>query len=171
MNKQSITSSITSPSPLAIASAQKTLRIENAYFLPDELIRNELIAAAKRGVKVEIIVPGKLIDQKLVRAASKRHWPELIKAGIKICEYQSTMVHVKLIVVDDTFVSVGSGHFDKRSIQLNDEANLDVLDHNFAAQPTRLFELDKKQSNQMTLNNSGGLHPLQEAAGLASPQL
>jgi phosphatidylserine/phosphatidylglycerophosphate/cardiolipin synthase-like enzyme len=60
------------------------LRIENAYFLPDELIRNELVAAAKRGVKVEIIVPGKLIDQKLVRAASKRHWPELIEAGIKI---------------------------------------------------------------------------------------
>jgi cardiolipin synthase len=56
---------------LAIASAQKTLRIENAYFLPDDLTRKELINAAKRGVKVEIIVPGKLIDQKLVRAASK----------------------------------------------------------------------------------------------------
>jgi cardiolipin synthase len=159
---------------LAIASAQKTLRIENAYFLPDELIRNELLAAAKRGVKVEIIVPGKLIDQKLVRAASKRHWPELIKAGIKIHEYQPTMVHVKLIVVDETFVSVGSGNFDNRSIQLNDEANLDVLDRNFAAQQTRLFEMDKKQSREVTLDKTGGLiflHPLQQAAGLASPQL
>lgn len=156
---------------LALASAQKTLRIENAYFLPDELTRNELIAAAKRGVKVEIVVPGKLIDQKLVRAASKRHWPELIKSGIKIYEYQPTMVHVKLIVVDDTFVSVGSGNFDNRSIQLNDEANLDVLDRNFAAQQTRLFEMDKKQSHEMTLDKTGGLHPLQQAAGLASPQL
>jgi cardiolipin synthase len=155
---------------LAIASAQKTLRIENAYFLPDELIRKELIAAAKRGVKVEIVVPGKLIDQKLVRAASKRHWPELIKAGIKIYEYQPTMVHVKLIVVDDTFVSVGSGNFDDRSIRLNDEANLDVLDRNFAAQQTRLFEMDKKQSHEMALDKTG-LHPLQQAAGLASPQL
>ena len=155
---------------LALASAQKTLRIENAYFLPDELIRNELIAAAKRGVKVEIIVPGKRIDQKLVRAASKRHWPELIKAGIKIYEYQPTMVHVKLIVVDDTFVSVGSGNFDNRSIQLNDEANLDVLDRNFAAQQTRLFETDKKQSHEMALDKIG-LHPLEQAAGLASPQL
>ncbi|PYK95418.1 MAG: cardiolipin synthase B [Verrucomicrobia bacterium] len=133
---------------LAVASAQKTLRIENAYFLPDELIRNELIAAAKRGVKVEIIVPGKLIDQN-----------------------QPTMVHVKLIGVDDTFVSVGSGNFDNRSIQLNDEANLDVLDRNFAAQQTRLFEMDKKQSREMTLDKTGGLHPLQQAAGLASPQL
>src|SRR3984893_13829042 len=122
---------------LAIASAQKTLRIENAYFLPDELIRKELIAAAKLGAKVEIIVPGKHIDQKLVRAASKRHWPELIKAGIKIYEYQPTMVHVKLMIVDDIFVSIGSGNFDGRSIRLNDEANVDVIDREFAAEKIR----------------------------------
>lgn len=159
---------------LAIASAQKTLRIENAYFLPDDLIRKELIAAAKRGTKVEIIVPGKRIDQKLVRAASKRHWPELIKAGVKIYEYQPTMVHVKLMIVDDTFVSVGSGNFDNRSIRLNDEANVDVLDRGFAAQQIRLFETDKRQSQEMGLDKTGGLiflHPIQQAAGLASPQL
>jgi cardiolipin synthase len=149
---------------LAIASAQKTLRIENPYFLPDDLTRKELVNAARRGVKVEIIVPGKFINQKIVRAASKRHWPELIKAGIKIYEYQPTMVHVKLIVVDDTFVSVGSGNFDDRSIQLNDEANLDVLDRDFAAQQTRLFEMDKKQSHEITLDETGGFHPLQGAA-------
>jgi cardiolipin synthase len=156
---------------LAIASAKKSLRIENAYFLPDDLVRKELVEAAKRGAKVEIIVPGKKIDQKLVRAASKRHWPELIKAGIKIYEYQPTMVHVKLMIVDDKFVSVGSGNFDNRSIRLNDEANLDVLDSDFAAQQTRLFEMDKKQSREMTLDKTGGLNPLQQAAGLASPQL
>ena len=149
---------------LAIASAQKTLRIENPYFLPDDLTRKELVNAARRGVKVEIIVPGKFINQKIVRAASKRHWPELIKAGIKIYEYQPTMVHVKLIVVDDTFVSVGSGNFDNRSIQLNDEANLDVLDRDFAAQQTRLFEMDKKQSHEITLDETGGFHPLEGAA-------
>jgi cardiolipin synthase len=149
---------------LAIASAQKTLRIENPYFLPDDLTRKELVNAARRGVKVEIIVPGKLINKKIVRAASKRHWPELIKAGIKIYEYQPTMMHVKLIVVDDTFVSVGSGNFDNRSIQLNDEANLDVLDRDFAAQQKRLFEMDKKQSHEITLDKTGGFHPLQGAA-------
>jgi cardiolipin synthase len=159
---------------LAIASTQKTLRIENAYFLPDDLVRKELIAAAKRGARIEIIVPGKHIDQKLVRAASKRHWPELIKAGIKIYEYQPTMVHVKLLIVDDTFVSVGSGNFDNRSIRLNDEANVDVLDRSFAAQQTRLFEMDKRQSQEMGLDKTGGLiflHPIQQAAGLVSPQL
>ena len=79
---------------LAIASAQKTLHIENPYFLPDRPARKELIDAARRGVSVEVIVPGRFINQKIVRAASRDHWPELIKAGIKIYEYQPTMVHV-----------------------------------------------------------------------------
>ena len=159
---------------LAIASAQKTLRIENAYFLPDDLTRKELTAAAKRGVKVEVVVPGKKIDQKLVRWASRRHWPELIRAGVRIFEYQPTMVHVKLMIVDDIFVSVGSGNFDNRSIRLNDEANLDVLDRSFAAQQTRLFESDKKQCREVALDKTGGLifaHPIQQAAGLVAPQL
>jgi cardiolipin synthase len=159
---------------LAIASAQKTLRIENAYFLPDDLMRKELTAAAKRGVKVEVVVPGKKIDQKLVRLASKRHWPELLRAGVTIFEYQPTMVHVKLMIVDDIFVSVGSANFDNRSIRLNDEANLDVLDGSFAAQQTRLFETDKGLSRQVTLDKAGGLNfanPMQQTAGLVAPQL
>ena len=159
---------------LGIASAQKTLRIENPYFLPDDLMRKELAEAAKRGVKVEVVVPGRKIDQKLVRLASRRHWPELIRAGVRIFEYEPTMVHVKLMIVDDIFVSVGSGNFDNRSIRLNDEANLDVLNRRFAAQQTRLFESDKKQCREATLDKTGGLifaHPIQQAAGLVAPQL
>ena len=153
---------------LAIASARKTLRIESPYFLPDTLTRRELTEAARRGVRVEIILPGKYIDKKLVGAASRRHWPELIKAGIRIYEYQPTMLHVKLIVVDDAFVSVGSGNFDSRSIQLNDEVNLDVLDRDFAAEQIRWFELDKKQSHRTTLDKIGGFHPLE---GTVDPEL
>jgi cardiolipin synthase len=159
---------------LGIASAQKTLRIENAYFLPDDLIRKELVAAAKRGVKIDIIVPGKKIDQKLVRAASRRHWSELIEAGIKIYEYEPTMVHVKLMIVDDVFSPVGSGNFDNRSIRLNDEANLDVLDRQFAAEQTRFFEMDKRQSHEVALEELKGLrfaNPFEQVAGLLSPQL
>ena len=159
---------------LVIASAKKTLRIENAYFLPDDIMRKELIAAAKRGVKVEIIVPGKHIDHKLVRAASKRHWPELMDFGIKIYEYEPTMVHVKLLIVDDTFVSVGSGNFDTRSIRLNDEANLDVLDGDFAATQTHFFELDKQKSREVTPDELRGMHlgnPFQQLAGLLAPEL
>jgi len=142
---------------LAIASAQKTLRIENAYFLPDDLMRKELTETAKRGAKVEVVVPGKKIDQELVRLASRRHWPELIRAGVRIFEYEPTTVHVKLMIVDDIFVSVGSGNFDNRSIRLNDEANLDVLDRSFVAQQIRLFESDKKQCREVTLDKTGGL--------------
>ncbi|PYK61944.1 MAG: cardiolipin synthase B, partial [Verrucomicrobia bacterium] len=114
------------------------------------------------------------IDQKLVRLASRRHWPELIRAGVRIFEYQPTMVHVKLMIVDDIFVSIGSGNFDNRSVRLNDEANLDVLDRDFAAQQTHLFENDKKQSREVTPEELRGLHfanPFQQAAGLVAPQL
>jgi cardiolipin synthase A/B len=159
---------------LGIASAKRTLRIENAYFLPDDLVRKELVDAAKRGVKIEILVPGKQIDQKLVRAASKRHWPELLEEGIKIYEYEPTMVHVKVMIVDDTFVSVGSGNFDNRSIRLNDEANLDVLDRQFAAEQIRFFEMDKRRSREVPLEEVKGFHPgnpLDHVAGLFSPQL
>lgn len=159
---------------LAIASARKTLRIENPYFLPDELMRKELIAASRRGVNVEILVPGKHIDQQLVRAASRRHWSELIQAGVRIYEYQPTMVHVKLMIVDGNFVSVGSGNFDDRSVRLNDEANLNVLDSDFAAQQTHLFELDKGQSREITGQEISGFHfdnPFQQLAGFFSPQL
>jgi cardiolipin synthase len=159
---------------LAIASAKKSLRIENAYFLPDDLVRKELVEAAKRGAQVEIIVPGKKIDQKLVRSASRRHWPELMKAGIKIYEYEPTMLHTKLMIVDDKFVSVGSGNLDNRSIRLNDEANLNVLSSDFAAQQAHLFELDKSRSHEVSLNEVDGFHlgnPFEQVAGLMSPQL
>ena len=132
------------------------------------------MAAAKRGVKVEVLVPGKHIDQKLVRLASRRHWPALLEAGVKLYEYQPTMVHVKLMVVDDIFVSVGSGNFDNRSIRLNDEANMNVLDRGFASSQIRLFEKDKRRSREITLDEEGRLTlgaPFQQAAGLTSPQL
>lgn len=159
---------------LAIASARQTLRIENAYFLPEDEQRDELIAAARRGVRVEILVPGKHTDQPLVRVASRRLWPGMIAAGIKFYEYQPTMVHVKLMIVDDIFVSLGSANFDNRSIRLNDEANLNVLDHNFAVAQTRLFNADKRRSREITLDKAGGLMyalPLQPVAALAEPEL
>ncbi|MDQ3120519.1 MAG: phospholipase D-like domain-containing protein, partial [Verrucomicrobiota bacterium] len=159
---------------LAIASAQRSLLIENAYFLPDALMRKALADAAKRGAKVEIIVPGKQIDQKAVRFASRKHWPQLLQAGVRIYEYQPAMTHVKQMIVDGAFVSVGSGNFDLRSIRLNDEANMNVLSRSFAAGQTRLFEDDKRRSREITLDETGRLsflNPLQQAASLLSPQL
>ena len=81
------------------------------------------------------------------------------------------MVHVKLLIVDDVFVSVGSGNFDNRSVRLNDEANLDVLDRDFAAEQIRLFEMDKKRSREINPDEASAANPLQHAAGLVAPQL
>jgi cardiolipin synthase len=159
---------------LAIASAQKTLLIENAYFLPDKMTREALVHAAQRGVQVEIVSPGRHIDQKLVRLASRHYWQQLAKAGIKIYEYQPSMVHVKLMIVDGIFTSVGSANFDNRSIRLNDEANLNVYDSRFAAEQTRLFEQDKAKSRPVVLDNAGNAvlgAPLGHVAGMASSEL
>ncbi|MEP6808994.1 MAG: phospholipase D-like domain-containing protein [Chthoniobacterales bacterium] len=159
---------------LAIASAQHSLLIENAYFLPDGLLRKELIDAAKRGARVEIVVPGKHIDQKSERLASRKHWPELIRAGVHIYEYEPGMTHVKQMIVDGAFVSVGSGNFDLRSLRLNDEANLNVLNRSFAASQTRLFNRDKSRSREITLDEAGKmgfLNPVQHAASVLAPQM
>jgi cardiolipin synthase len=138
---------------LAIASAQRNLRIENAYFVPDKEMVQALVGAAQRGVKVQIIVPGRQIDQKAVRRASRKKWPELIAGGIELYEYQPTMMHCKLLIADDLFVSIGSANFDNRSLSLNDEANLNVFDRSFAAEQTRIFEKDRAQSIRVTSEN------------------
>lgn len=159
---------------LAIASAQKSLLIENAYFVPDDLMRKELVAAVRRGARVEIIIPGRHIDQKVVRIASRKHWPELLKAGIKIYEYQPAMDHVKLMIVDGSFVSVGSGNMDLRTLRLNDEANLNVLGASFAAEQARLFARDQRQAREVTVDSAGHLgliDPVQQAAGAVSSEL
>jgi cardiolipin synthase len=131
---------------IAIAAARKSVRIENAYFVPDRALANALIDAAKRGVRVEIIVPGEHIDQKMVRHASRRSLRRLAAAGAQIYEFQPTMLHCKLLIVDDYFASVGSANFDNRSLRLNDEANMNVFDSGFARRQIAVFEADKRRS-------------------------
>ena len=136
---------------LSLASAVKSVRIANAYFVPDALAVSTLVAAQRRGARVEIIVPSRHIDQKLVRRASRSLWEPLLEAGIAIYEYQPTMYHVKVVVVDEVWTSVGSTNFDNRSFRLNDEANLNVLDPDFAASQAKVFEQDKARSRRVTL--------------------
>ncbi|MBA3444388.1 MAG: cardiolipin synthase B [Gemmatimonadales bacterium] len=137
---------------LSIASARKSVRIANAYFVPDDLAVATMVAAQRRGVQVEIIVPGRHIDAKVLRRASRSLWEPLLEAGVAIYEYQPTMFHTKVMVVDNILTSVGSTNFDNRSFRLNDEANLNVLDPEFAAGQARQFEEDKQRSKQLTLD-------------------
>ena len=135
---------------MAIAAAERSIDLEAAYFVPDELIIKALLAARHRGVKVRVILPGKHIDSETVRLASKAHWGELLLGGVEIYEYQPTMMHNKLLIVDGEMTSVGSTNFDVRSFQLNDEASLNVYDAGFAARMTEVFEADLKPTVQFT---------------------
>ncbi len=136
---------------MSIAAAKKTLRFSNSYFVPDNLAIETLIAAQKRGVKIEIILPGKDSDSQITRLVSRSLWEKMLKSGIDIYEYKPTMYHCKVMIVDDAWVSVGSTNFDNRSFRLNDEANLNLLDADFAANQIRIFEQDKAHSKQVTM--------------------
>lgn len=131
---------------MAIAAAEKSLDIHASYFVPDELAVNALQAAIRRGVKVRILVPGKHIDSETVRIASKKLWGPLLEAGAEVYEYKPTMMHVKMIIVDDFMVSVGSTNFDERSFQLNDEASLNIYNREFALAMREVFERDLRQT-------------------------
>ena len=135
---------------LSIASAADSVRIANAYFVPDDLAVRTMVAAQRRGVRVEIIVPGGHIDAKVVRRASRSRWEPLLEAGVAIYEYQPTMYHTKVMVIDGMLTSVGSTNFDNRSFRLNDEANLNILDEGLAASQVQQFEADKQRSKQLT---------------------
>lgn len=135
---------------LSITAAERTIDLSAAYFVPDELTRNALRAALLRGVRVRIIVPGTNIDAEVVRKASRSDWGELLQAGAEIYEYQPTMFHCKTLIVDSLLVSVGSTNFDNRSFRLNDEANLNVYDSQFAEHLEDVFEQDLTRAKRIS---------------------
>jgi cardiolipin synthase len=135
---------------LSIAAATQSIRLSAAYFVPDDVEIRTLVAAAKRGVRVQIIVPGKETDSPLVRRASRSTWGELLRAGVEFYEYQPTFFHCKVMVVDDLWVTLGSSNFDDRSFSVNDEANLNVHDRPFAVEQARIFEQDLRSSRRVT---------------------
>ncbi|MFC5569450.1 phosphatidylserine/phosphatidylglycerophosphate/cardiolipin synthase family protein [Lysobacter yangpyeongensis] len=135
---------------MAIAASEHSIDLQAAYFIPDELITKALIAARHRGVRIRVVVPGKNTDSDAARFASKAGWGPLLLAGIEIYEYEPTMFHNKMLIVDGLLVSVGSTNFDLRSFRLNDEASLNVYDPAFAARMTEVFEADLKPTHRYT---------------------
>jgi cardiolipin synthase len=160
---------------MAITAARQTIDLSAAYFVPDGLTREALKAALRRGVRIRIIVPGTHIDTEVVRKASRAGWGELLGAGAKIHEYQPTMFHCKTLIVDRLLVSVGSTNFDNRSFRLNDEANLNVYDRDFAGKATAVFEQDLKRTHEITYeawaNRPWHEKLLEKASALLSSQL
>lgn len=160
---------------MSIASARHSVKIAAAYFVPDDLSLQTLVDASKRGVKIEVILPGKTTDTELTRKASSSRWGKLLEADIAIFEYQPTMFHCKVMIVDDSWVSVGSTNFDSRSFRLNDEANLNIFDSAFARDQIQIFEADKAHSKRVSLedwkNRPWTDKVLEHAAGLLRSQL
>jgi cardiolipin synthase len=135
---------------LSIAAASKTIHLSMAYFAPDEIALKALRAAVRRGVKVQILLPGPHTDAALVQSASRAEWGELLKEGAEIYLYQPTMFHCKVLVVDRMWTSVGSTNFDNRSFRLNDEANLNIYNADVAIERIRIFDADLKHSRRIT---------------------
>jgi len=133
-----------------LASAKKRIYIETPYFLPDKSIRDELVRAIKeRGVEVQIITPGPGTDHMLTRRSSRRLFGPLLEAGARIHEYQPSMMHAKILVVDSTWAVVGTTNIDPRSFSLNDEVNLATPDYRVAQRLEADFHTDLTQSREV----------------------
>jgi len=135
---------------LAFTAAKESIYLSSAYFVPDERTRDTLIEAMKRGVRLKIIMPGKHTDADTVRSASRGMWGELLLAGAEMYEYQPTMYHCKVLIIDTLLTSVGSTNFDDRSMRLNDEANVNIYGADFARGQTVIFEQDLAKSRRVT---------------------
>lgn len=131
----------------AIAGAQQQILLTTPYFVPTEALTTALITAALRGVEVRILVPKKS-DSRLVTAAARSYYDELVSAGIRIDEYGPPMLHAKVLVVDRRIAAVGSANFDNRSLTLNFEIMAAIYNEDIAHQLIRTFEADLQLAQQ-----------------------
>jgi cardiolipin synthase len=136
---------------LLMEGADHHVRIQTPYFLPDRALRKALVQVARRGVAVSVIVPGRITDQRWVRLASRRMWGELLRAGVRIYEYQPAMTHAKVLIVDELWSVIGTTNIDNRSFEHNDEINLAMRDPEVAARLLRDYEADSRACEEITL--------------------
>jgi cardiolipin synthase len=137
-----------------LASAQKSIDVTTPYFLPDKAMSDELVRAVQeRGVRVNVLVPGRHNDHMLTRSSSRAAYGKLLKAGIRIFEFEPSMLHAKILLVDGLWSVVGSTNFDNRSFGLNDEVNLAVRDAVFTERLEQDYARDLANSREVTLED------------------
>jgi cardiolipin synthase len=156
---------------LAIASAEESIDLTAAYFVPRPAFIEALAGAAERGVRIRVLVPGPHIDKGFVRIAGRAAYEALLEAGVKIHEYQPTMLHAKTLVVDDAWSSVGTVNFDNRSFQLHDEVTLCVWSEELAGRLGRAYEADLERSSRIESGRWRGRAPHQRIAESATKLL
>jgi cardiolipin synthase len=129
------------PASHGSVTARQSIYITNPYFLPDDRMTRALTEAAKRGVRVVLLLPG-AIDNRIVRQASRAGFGELFESGIEIYEYQAGLLHAKTMVIDSAWATIGSTNLDTRSFALNEEVNLVVYSHDVAVRLEKVFTDD-----------------------------
>ncbi len=135
-----------------IRRAKKTVWIATAYFMPSMKIRRALARAARRGIDVHLILPGRYTDHPAVRHASRRFYLSLLNAGVCIYEYQPRFMHQKVLLCD-AWVSIGSSNLDRWNFRLNLEANQELEDKKFAQQVHAMLQQDKTESQHIQLSD------------------
>jgi cardiolipin synthase len=136
---------------LTIAGSRKTLYITNSYFVPNTDFCDLLIKAAHRGVDVRVLTVGQETDVKTTWYAGRALYEKLLAGGVKIYEYQPTMMHAKTIVVDGLWSAMGSMNFDNRSIAFNNESQILALDAGIGQQMDQIFLNDLQYAKEMKL--------------------
>ncbi len=132
-----------------LALARERVRITTAYFVPDEATCRELAATARRGVEVDVLLPGPHVDKRFVQLASQAQYEVLLAAGVRLWSYQTSMLHAKVLTVDGVVASVGSANFTSRSLTLDDEVNVVVFDPEVVGILDGHFEADLEMSERV----------------------
>ncbi|MFF7333860.1 phosphatidylserine/phosphatidylglycerophosphate/cardiolipin synthase family protein [Streptomyces sp. NPDC090306] len=132
-----------------LTSAEERFRLSTAYFAPDDYFADLLVETARRGVRVEILLPGPYTDQRACQLAGQQHYQRLLDAGVEIRQYQPTMIHTKIMTVDSVASLIGSSNFNRRSMEHDEEVMLAVLDEEFTAALDADFDEDLKHSEVM----------------------
>ncbi|MFK3970108.1 phosphatidylserine/phosphatidylglycerophosphate/cardiolipin synthase family protein [Pseudomonas sp. NPDC087358] len=136
----------------ALYFSKKRVWLATPYFLPTWKVRRALRRAAARGVDVRLLLTGPRTDHPSVRYAGHRYYPRLLKAGVKIFEYQPCFLHLKMVLIDD-WVSIGSCNFDHWNLRFNLEANLEAMDPGLTLAVSDSFERDFLQSSEVSLHD------------------
>ncbi|MFG2867213.1 phosphatidylserine/phosphatidylglycerophosphate/cardiolipin synthase family protein [Streptomyces sp. NPDC048338] len=135
-----------------LTSAERRFRLATAYFAPDTYFIDLLCATARRGVTVEILLPGPHTDQRACQLAGQHHYSRLLEAGVSIRQYQPTMMHAKIITVDGVASLIGSTNFNRRSMDHDEEVMLAVLDEDFTATLDQDYDADLERSVTIDLH-------------------
>jgi cardiolipin synthase A/B len=135
---------------LALASARRSIRITNPYFMLDAAMTEVLLERVRAGVTVEVLVPG-AIDHQLVRQASRATWGDLLSGGVRFYEYKPALLHSKTMVIDGVWSTVGSTNLDNRSFALNEELNVITYDRGVAQRLEEAFAADLAHSEPVTI--------------------